>query len=1471
MPKFNRIRIINFSYNNDNREIQDETYKFYDGENALLNLSNGGGKSVLIQLMIQPIIPDFKIQKRPMSDYFKKNSSPAFIMVEWLLDNEARKDYLLTGIVIAPKGNGNEESNKINYYTFMSHYDKASSFDISSVPFTKKEDGRIIILPFERSREAVRSLSSKQREVYYFSKDDASEYRKQLMNFGINQEEWKNIIARMNNDEGGIDELFERCSTSNSVFNEWILKTVEKAMLSGQSKDVQIYELLDGLATETLKNESHIKDQQLMESYFKVHQQLEENLQETSNKLEEYIWQKSMLVGMHEGLIRQNRRSALELEEIKIEIKDYEDERHKINQEESSDKYYEEQEKHENCIEIYLEAEQQLKGYEEQRKKNLYSQKLLRAAKLNKNIEKLKADIDALKRQQEHYGNDNENFIHLVNLKYSLKISFSEQIKLLEAVKIELEEKKTANQLEVNSTEQNIHNLNEENKAIIQSLGGIKERITAFEKYEQQKFLELRISLIRNVLKEFEQKEIDGTVKQFQKDEDRVKEMIFQLSKERDELQPRLEGLNSEKIENALRKAQAVNELARKEEELNIFKEQESICNGYLEKYAIELALLYQQDRLSSRLRDKEVGLNHRKNSWELEKNQIEQMINGINQNHVYIPEVLLKALEEADVDYTSGEAYLSNLSEQKRQQMLAENPLLPFSIIIKAGDKAKIGKIQFDNLFLRQAVPVLTYEQLKDAFSENNRMLYVDDRLSMISAYERKIFLDTEKAAYLEELRHQYDTLEESIGHTDEELTNVLSARHVLEAFHYHQGFEAELIAATQKFIRTKNECEELESKLNRQIVELSGRRSVIESSLENARKELINAERRNECFKEFLEKNKEYMADYTRFLELDKQKTEKDKLYQQLQTKQKELLSELKELEIKLYQLSAELNDVKKRSVIFAEAKEAVKISGSLDYLYQQYETLSKEIEGSIKLIEENINDKQKSYTEAASDLDRLELPFKEYEKLSYDLEDESRLIIEEGIIEKQIEHQKGVEGKARTKRDRALFEFEAADKKLRETGLIEPLNKASIRQDYENRRKKLRFELDRLGERSSKIKERTGLYTLISDRIENMISIQGIVPAANFQLEENADAQFNRLKKQYIAAKEGYEEMVKNYKKLYDKAKADYGTKHQCITDILDSLKTLELVDNDISYDKLYFHVEEFVKKKENLKKLLDFYDVQLKNIVNTKRQITDQCVSYATMIYEDIKRITAKSKIRLTGKSRPVQMLKIDIPESLDSRVNDRMTDYVENSLRVMVEMSRLDADKNNRKYKDKMRDLMSSRELLNQLIGTVKIQVSVYKIDLNPNNSGMKKWEDAMAQNSGGEKFVVFFTLVSTLISYTREAAGRNAGTDMSKDSKVILMDNPFARTSSEHLLKAVIDIARTFNIQLICLSDLSQSSITNRFALIYQLAVRKMLYSDKEILKTGNVQINKEGLYENEKLEHIAVYERYEQESLFDL
>ncbi len=74
MAKISKIRFINLTYN-DNRHIYNDSINFYNGENTLLNFQNGGGKTVLVQMMLQPILPKLKLNDRVFKDYFKNAES----------------------------------------------------------------------------------------------------------------------------------------------------------------------------------------------------------------------------------------------------------------------------------------------------------------------------------------------------------------------------------------------------------------------------------------------------------------------------------------------------------------------------------------------------------------------------------------------------------------------------------------------------------------------------------------------------------------------------------------------------------------------------------------------------------------------------------------------------------------------------------------------------------------------------------------------------------------------------------------------------------------------------------------------------------------------------------------------------------------------------------------------------------------------------------------------------------------------------------------------------------------------------------------------------------------------------------------------------------------------------------------------------------------------------------------------------
>ena len=151
-----------------------------------------------------------------------------------------------------------------------------------------------------------------------------------------------------------------------------------------------------------------------------------------------------------------------------------------------------------------------------------------------------------------------------------------------------------------------------------------------------------------------------------------------------------------------------------------------------------------------------------------------------------------------------------------------------------------------------------------------------------------------------------------------------------------------------------------------------------------------------------------------------------------------------------------------------------------------------------------------------------------------------------------------------------------------------------------------------------------------------------------------------------------------------------------------------------------------------------------------------------------------------------------------------------------------------------------RNIIGSERLLHKYIRQESISVKVYKIDLNSANSSYKKWEDTLTQSSGAEKFVVFFSVVLTLMNYTRSSAGL-----VSRNAKsVLILDNPFGKITSAHLLKPMFDIARHFNVQLICLSDINKSDVISCFECVIKLVIKMQNLSNYEILThEGNERI----------------------------
>ena len=83
MPKVNRIRVCNIKLDKGDKVFGDKIYNLY-GNNSIFILENGGGKTSLIQMVLQVVLPNYaSSEKRSLKNTVLKDNT-VHIAVEWI-------------------------------------------------------------------------------------------------------------------------------------------------------------------------------------------------------------------------------------------------------------------------------------------------------------------------------------------------------------------------------------------------------------------------------------------------------------------------------------------------------------------------------------------------------------------------------------------------------------------------------------------------------------------------------------------------------------------------------------------------------------------------------------------------------------------------------------------------------------------------------------------------------------------------------------------------------------------------------------------------------------------------------------------------------------------------------------------------------------------------------------------------------------------------------------------------------------------------------------------------------------------------------------------------------------------------------------------------------------------------------------------------------------------------------------------
>lgn len=234
MSKINSIRIINLNYNYNGIRIDDETFHL-GGESTLLSLRNGGGKSVLVQMLIAPFVHKrYRDSKdRKFSSYFTTNK-PTLIMVEWKLDGNS--GYVLTGMMVRKSQEIKEDDNynDLDIIQFIHEYRRENQYDIKNIPFIDTNDDNMVLKSFSSCKALLESLKLDKNYKFYLydmnNSNSARNYYDKLEEYQIYYKEWESIVKKVNYKESGLSELFINAKDEAGLIEGWFLPAIEDSV-----------------------------------------------------------------------------------------------------------------------------------------------------------------------------------------------------------------------------------------------------------------------------------------------------------------------------------------------------------------------------------------------------------------------------------------------------------------------------------------------------------------------------------------------------------------------------------------------------------------------------------------------------------------------------------------------------------------------------------------------------------------------------------------------------------------------------------------------------------------------------------------------------------------------------------------------------------------------------------------------------------------------------------------------------------------------------------------------------------------------------------------------------------------------------------------------------------------------------------------------------------------------------------------
>lgn len=1448
MSKINAVRFINLNYNNNAMKINDECMQF-SGKSTLLSLRNGGGKTVLVQMMTAPFVHrgKQKTKDRPFESYFT-TAKPSFILVEWLLDGGA--GYVLTGLMVRKNQEISEEkTDALEMMAIISEYKEPCMQDIHHLPVVEQNEKTMKLKSYNSCRKLFEDYK-KDKKISFFCYDMSSpaqsrQYFYKLMEYQINYKEWETIIRKVNVKESGLSELFSDCRTEKELVEKWFLEAVESKLNKEENKVKNFQEILEKYAGKYKNIKEQLKRRDAIQKFKEAAEEIQINAEDFLVKEGEKIEQEKVIAAFIARLNVLYEEAEIERERQEEGRKKLQEELEFLKYEQLSCEFHEKNREKRNHASnremIDLEKESLLRKQEKiQKKVHVFlcakQQEMVNEDKQEWEIRKEKAAISRTK--EENLEPERNRIGGQLSGYYEYRLSDNKEKQ--EAIK----KQKLQIRKDISQQKDILNEYREKTKKITESKGSFRSLVRGYDNIEIKYNSNYKENLSRNILGVYEAGMLDIKQEMYDKEQKKsIQENKEQKEKSENTTEEihRTERAIEEKREKYFQKDSDIKQAEKEKKGYEQELEERKDILKYLE---LPEEKLFAREEILHKAKIKMQELSSRRRTLEKKEDALQKEYKLLVSGRVMeLPDNLKEEFEKLDVPVVYGMEWLkkNGFTEKKNKEIVSKNPFLPYALILTRQELKKLSEGNGET-YTSFPIPIIERENLESIKLDRTQSFVKMQDIHFYILFNENL-LDEEKMEIMIEQK-QKDI-------ADIRETMQICKNEYEDYFHRFDVIKRQAVTKENwdKIQKKLQKLEKEKEDIFQNIQQVRDTKQILKKNFEILQKTLRELEKKIESQAARQRAFKELRTAYAEYEENNKKLQEYEREEERLENRQHLTEEKISQLEENYRELSGQENNlfreeesIQNSCQKFAAYKEinrnvkagkllgadstlrtdnnsGVKIIPSEEEVLKleaRYEAVTADISQELKELEleeeKALTRYHKSFGELRELCQKYNLKNSEWQNIIYDKREQLYQEAELEDYDKKIERKANLLNEEDKKIGILNSQLEGILKQIvSECGKGDPLEEEKISQkDLESAKNQTKYQLSEL-ERKIAFSEKA-----IQKYRENLTALSEY---NNFSADEEIhfEQDFKKMS----------EKELRDFKGMLIR---DYNDIIRCVQKCRETLaQTLNKIARQEAFQDASYKtpLENMLKVCDNAAKVLrqlnitlESYDSLMKqlevdiSLVETeKKNVTELLEDYVQNIHKNLEKIGRNSTIKIREKS--IKMLKVILPvwednEKLYSlRLSDLVDEITEEGIRLF---------ENNENAQEYIGRKVTSKNLYDTVVGTGNVQIQLYKIE--EQREQQISWNQ-VAKNSGGEGFLSAFVILSSLLDYMRKD---DSDIFMDKnEGKVLLMDNPFAQTNAEHLLKPLMNLADKTNTQLICLTGLGGESIYNRFDNIYVL------------------------------------------------